>query len=439
MNTRTRIWALASIAVGVVTVSAMPAQAQPLPNEQQINQPTAESTAAAQATSGGQALDQPITDTTNLPAPTAPVEPVAAPPSPPSPVTAPSAAPTTSPFTISGYVQGELHLQDPFTGDENPEGVNNRDLFQIRRGRIKLIYTYRLADVMLELDATNRGVRLQGGEAGIQIPWSDTTRSRLSIGLSIMPFGVDIQISSKLRYFAERSLLARHFFPSERDLGALLQGFLFDNHFRYQLGVVNGNTNTDALFPQNDGNGFKDVIARFGGVSGPLSFGASGYVGRGYIDGFADDAMTPTVNESTASFQFTRYALDLDARLTLPMGPLGPLDVYGEVAYALNMDRLTRASYPQPLPGVGGGFATSVANAHQLSWYIAATQDFGEYFAFGLRAEQFDPNTSVANNTVTAFSATALVLPTENTRIMFSYFASKQIPDEAWIRLQVRY
>ncbi len=419
MNARTRRWVLTAVAAGLVSVS---------------------STTSAQTPPDAQGSADPLAaPSTPLPASVAPVEPTPPPPAPEPAIATAPAPPTPSPLSFSGYAQGELHLQDPFTSAENPEGASNRDLFQIRRGRIKLIYTYRLADIMLELDATNRGVRLQGGEVGIQIPWSETTRSRLSVGLSNVPFGVDIQMSSKLRYFAERSLLARHFFPSERDLGALLQGFLFDSHFRYQFGVVNGSTNTDALYPQSDGNGFKDVLGRFGGVTGPLAFGVPGYIGRGFIDGFADDATTTTINESTANFEFTRYALGLDARLTLPMGPLGPLDIYGEVAYALNMDRLTRATYPQPLPGMGGGFGSSVANAHQLTWYIVATQDLGEYFAFGLRAEQFDPSTSVADNTVTAFSATALILPTENTRIMFSYFGSKQVTDEAWIRLQVRY
>lgn len=386
-----------------------------------------DSTAAADATMQTTTVDTtgPVTET--------PAEPPAPPPT-PEPV-----APPPNPLSITGYVQGELHLQDPFNGEENPDGAANRDLFQIRRGRVKIMYTYRLAELMIELDITNRGVGMKGAEVTLVLPWTDDVRSRLSVGLFEIPFGVDNLYSSSRRYFPEYSLLVRRFFPGERDLGAQIQGDLFDSHLRYQLAILNGTPISDALFPSSDGNGFKDLAGRIGGVAGPLAFGVSGYYGRGYIDGFTDDPTTTTVNESTAHFDFTRYALGVDARLTTAIDGLGMLDIYGEFAYAQNMDRASRGTYPQPVPGMMGGFGDSVQNAHQLAWYLAATQNLSDLVGVGVRAEQFDPNTSADGNTITGFTLAGLLFPTENTRVTLSYFVSKQVPDEAWLRLQVKF
>jgi len=361
-------------------------------------------------------------------------------PEPPAPQPAPEpAAPAPNPLSITGYVQGELHLQDPFNGEDNADGAANRDLFQIRRGRVKIMYTYRLAELMVELDITNRGVGMKGAEVTLVLPWTDDVRSRLSVGLFEIPFGVDNLYSSSRRYFPEYSLLVRRFFPGERDLGAQLQGELMDSHLRYQLAILNGNPLSDALFPSSDGNGWKDIAGRIGGVAGLLAFGVSGYYGRGYIDGFTDDPTTTTVNESTAHFEFTRYALGVDARLTTPIDGLGMLDIYGEFAYAQNMDRASRGSYPQPVVGMMGGVGNTVQDAHQLAWYVAATQNLSDLVGVGVRAEQFDPNTSTDGNTITGFTLAGLLFPTENTRLTLSYFVSKQVPDEAWLRLQVKF
>lgn len=404
-------------------------------------EPIAPSTTAAEVAPSEPITGDPAAASTSEPT----AEPAAAPDAPVAPPEAP-AAPTPSPVTFSGYVQSQLHLaEETGTG----LGTANADLFEIRRGRFKVDVKYELAELVLQIDVSLRSVAIRDAWAAIDIPWSDTVRTRLQLGLFMVPFGFDSSFGSKQRYFPERSLYSRHFFPGERDTGLMISGELFDHTFKYAAAVVNGQMIGDAydgsglglggLNPKGwiDSNGFKDLMARVGVTLGPLVLGASGYYGRGYLDAIGDNASTLMVDETAPYAQFTRWAVGADARLQVEF-PIGKLDVYGDVAYAYNLDRIRASAYPQP-QYTGGTFDGRYGDAHQLAWYLAATQDLGTYFGVGARVEQFDPNVASVGDTQTAVTLTGLIFPSDHTRVVLAWLTSRQLPDEGWLRFQITY
>src|SRR4029079_19144208 len=86
---------------------------------------------------------------------------------------------------------------------------------------------------------------------------------KLTGGLFDTPFGYELVESPRTRFFMERSLASRAFFPAEPDFGVRLSGAI--SLFRYAVAVVNGEPlGTKNGFPGQDPNATKDVVARFG-------------------------------------------------------------------------------------------------------------------------------------------------------------------------------
>ena len=115
---------------------------------------------------------------------------------------------------FSGYVQTQWtwnHADVP-TGDQND--------FSIRRGRLKAAYTNTYGEAVIQIDATEDGVKVKDAYLKLQAPTVEWVALRG--GIFDRPFGYEISYSSSRRESPERSRIFQTLFPKERDLGAEL-------------------------------------------------------------------------------------------------------------------------------------------------------------------------------------------------------------------------
>ncbi|HKQ68962.1 MAG TPA: hypothetical protein VJT73_06475, partial [Polyangiaceae bacterium] len=342
------------------------------------------------------------------PAPAAAAVPVAPPPPPPEPD---KGLEPLRGIVVSGYVQAQLENHDDSEDQLRPGGaLYNQNRFLIRRGRIKIEREWDYSSVLLEFDGnTNKGPQFQlfRAEAALQYRGSNPAPApalvKLSMGLFDVPFGYELSESSKTRFFMERSLQSRAFFPSEPDLGFRVSGQL--GWFRYALAAMNGNPLGDVTFAAQDPNNHKDFVARIGAFVSPaksldISGGVSVLNGKGFAKGTdatknilvwtdknEDRAFTSgEINGSAAfpaspSYNFDRWAVGADLQVRFDT-PLGTSKVYGELQLGSNMDRALFIANPT----LGG------QPARELGYYLGVVQDVTRYGVVGFRTELYDPN-----------------------------------------------
>jgi len=148
---------------------------------------------------------------------------------------------------ISGYVQAQWQWADSngigsaFSGGPFPPNTNNR--FMVRRGYVKLTYSGKLSKFVVQIDATEKGVRLKDAYVNLKDPWMEMFT--IQAGVFNRPFGFEVGYSSSKRESPERARITQSLFPQERDLGVMLtiqpnkeSGFHF---FRLNAALVNGN------------------------------------------------------------------------------------------------------------------------------------------------------------------------------------------------------
>lgn len=186
---------------------------------------------------------------------------------------------------FSGYFQFQYQLADTaginsFDGGNFAPDVDNR--FAIRRGRLKMTYSDKVSQYVLQLDATEKGVAIR--DAFIKIGHKRYKLFNLTMGVFDRPFGYEISYSSRLRESPERGRMSQLLFPNERDLGATFSV----NHLQkekkqslvYEIGLFNGTG-----FTISDYDSKKDLISRINytndkGNRVKYGFGASVYMGE---------------------------------------------------------------------------------------------------------------------------------------------------------------
>lgn len=344
---------------------------------------------------------------------------------------APAAAPTSitasllpSDFGISAYVQAQYeHHQDSQDQVQQGGSYLNQDRFLVRRGRVRFDAAWRFAELALELDGnTTRGpsFSLRRAEASLvwrgSKPWSGKIARRderdvelppikLTLGLTEIPFGLELVETARERVFAERSQGSLAFFPSEPDLGVRVSGGL--GFFRYSIAILNGEPLDDRSGGRGgrDPNSAKDIVARIGADAHPTpSSGISGGVsvlrGEGFHQGteatknsvqWRDSNENALIDPgeitaspgaaATPSESFPRWAFGADLRLRARTS-LGWSSLYGEVTLASNLDRGLFVADP---------VATSV-DVRELSYYAAFVQEITPYGLAGFRFDTYDPN-----------------------------------------------
>jgi hypothetical protein len=352
-------------------------------------------------------------------------------------------------LSLNGYVQSQYESHQD-SQDQLAQGGAplNQDRFSIRRARVTLVGEWQYAALALELDGnTTSGpqVDLRKAEASLQYR-PDRRRPPIvmaTVGLFDVPFGYELVESPRTRFFMERSVASRAFFPAEPDLGLRLAGAL--GFFRWTIAAQNGEPlGEKSNFVLQDPNKAKDVVFRFGFDSQPLrdlqlAADVSSLHGTGFHAG--TDATSATLqwkdlNEdgvvqpyeingvpgasATPSANFDRWAVGLDLRMTYRSW-LGDTKVYGEFILAQNLDRGLYIADP---------VATGVAQ-REMGYYIGAVQDVTKWGVVGLRYDFYDPNSDAFDK------RGGKLLPYSEAITTWSPMVGLVLPDRA--RLLVQY
>ncbi len=348
---------------------------------------------------------------------------------------------------FSGYVQAQyVHNDTSHDGLDSTSKPLNKDLFEVRRARLRATYTQGPAEFLLNIDAIPAGVTVKEAELSVYVPWSNSVKTKVTAGLFYIPFGYEVQESDSVLPFVERTMGANRFFPGSRDVGVRVQGDLFDQHLVYQLVAVNGNPISDAVFPGTDPNASKDFVGRIGLHFGGLRFGISGLIGQGYLPPAIDDAKTTAVDETHGYANFEHRAAAFDLTFTTDLPVLGELALYAEGVVAQNLDRSKLSDYPKLALVKKGTLQVATGNlvdANQSSGYLGFTQHLGKLVALGARGELFDPNTSKSNNLLSAATFVGHVFPVDVLRLTVAYQLNLEHPsidnNVFWLRGQVKF
>jgi len=378
-----------------------------------------------------------------------------------------------------GYLQSQYESHQDSQDQLQQGGVPlNQDRFSIRRARASLVGEWKYAAVALELDAnTTSGpqVDLRKAEASLQYR-PDRSRPPLvmaTLGLFDIPFGYELVESPRTRWFMERSVASRAWFPAEPDLGLRLAGAL--SWFRWTIAAQNGEPlGEKSPFVLQDPNAGKDVVFRFGFDTTPMpdlqvAGGVSSLRGKGFhagTDATSTNIQWHDTNEdgqiqpyeltpvpptsATVSQNFDRWAVGADLRMHYRWWP-GVLKVYGEIVLAQNLDRGLYVADPV-LAGL---------DQRELGYYVAAVQEVTRWGVVGLRYESYDPNSNAFDKrggkllpfteAITTVSPLfGFVLP-DRARLLFQYDFIKNalardgtgvptnLKDNVWtVRLQVQ-
>jgi phosphate-selective porin len=168
---------------------------------------------------------------------------------------------TLSKIKISGYIQAQFQAVNAL-GASTFEGgnfsQNSATRFMVRRGRLKMQHTGKVSLLVLQLDATERGVGIKDAYVTLTEPWINSIS--LTMGVFDRPFGYEITYSSSLRESPERGRMSQILFPGERDLGAMIsfQPPLMSaiKFLRIDAALVNGNGIAQEF------DNYKDFIGR---------------------------------------------------------------------------------------------------------------------------------------------------------------------------------
>jgi hypothetical protein len=315
-------------------------------------------------------------------------------------------------LSFSGYLQSQYENHQDSQDQLNQNGQTlNQNRFSVRRARVSATGEWEYAAVALELDAnTTSGpqVDIRKAEASLQYR-PDRKKPPIvmaTMGLFDAPFGYEIVESPRTRWFTERSVASRAFFPAEPDLGVRLAGAL--GFFRWTIAAQNGEPLGEASpFVLQDPNDAKDVIFRFGFDDSPLrdlhlAGDLSALRGRGFHqgtlpsgsslqwhdaneDGLVQQAELAGVpaQAGSPSQSFDRWAVGADVRMHVKTW-LGVTKLYAEFVLAQNMDRGLYVADP----------ISTGLDQRELGFYVGALQEITRYGVVGLRYDYYDPNSN---------------------------------------------
>jgi hypothetical protein len=227
---------------------------------------------------------------------------------------------------------------------------------------------------------------------------------KLTGGILDAPFGYELVESPRTRFFTERSVQSRAFFPSEPDLGARLSGqFAW---LRYSLAFMNGNPlGEPSPFAGQDPNNHKDFVGRVGAVVPARNFEVAGGIsvlnGQGFVKGAdatknglvwsdtiedrkvqVDSEIFPVpATAASPSRNFRRWATGADLQMRLKTDA-GSTLVYGEIQLGSNMDRGLFIVNP----------TLSGLDTREVGYYVGFVQEVTPYGAIGFRTDYYDPN-----------------------------------------------
>lgn len=352
-------------------------------------------------------------------------------------------------LSVASYLQAQYETHQDSQDQLNSNGQPlNQDRFSIRRARVGLTGEWEYAALALQLDAnTTNGpqVDLRKAEASLQYR-PDRARPPMlmaTLGLFDTPFGYELDESPHTRFFMERTTASRAWFPGEPDLGVRLAGAL--GFFRWTIAAQNGEPLGEASpYVEEDPNAAKDVIARFGFDSQPLTRwqlagGVSALSGQGFNAGSQasgsslqwrdlNSSTGVSLNEltgvpsqgATPSQNFSRWAVGADLRTNFKWA-LGVTKVYAEFVLAQNLDRGLYVANP----------IVTGQDQREFGFYVAALQDVTKWAVVGLRYDYYDPNSNLFDQRL------GMLIPYSEAIKTLSPIVGLVLPDRA--RLLVQY
>ncbi|HEX2570136.1 MAG TPA: hypothetical protein VH877_11305 [Polyangia bacterium] len=320
-------------------------------------------------------------------------------------------------LTLSGFVQADYSLRQSSEDQVDPATREplNEDRFGIRRARLTVGADYGIVGGNVTIDGnTLRGtaIRVLGAEATLRWPAPKAGAPpgtppliAATFGSFKNPFGYEVSLQSDTqRLFVERSAVARALFPGEYDLGFRLQGGW--RFLRYAFAIMNGEPIGERSFPVRDPNKAKDYLGRLGIDTELLPWlriaaGVSALRGTGFDRGSPatkDTLVWRDLNENGSvdpgevqviagtsavpASNFSRFGFGGDFQLGIRVPRLGRLVLYGELAYAANLDRGIQPANP----------VTAARTLRELGWYLAATQELGRWAQIGIRYDRYNPD-----------------------------------------------
>ena len=212
---------------------------------------------------------------------------------------------------ITGYVQPQYQVIDSagapsFAGGDFINGTSPYySRFMMRRGRFKFTYSFENVKLMVNIDATEKGLAMRETYAQIS---SRNGIFRFITGLLQDQFGFELTQSSSSRETPERARFNQTLFPTERDMGAFGSIIMPKSSKLYglklDLAVMNGSA---GVAPEFDSH--KDFTGRLQytktTTNEKVSFavGTSCYYG-GYRIGKVKDYVSTTLANGDKGFDF---------------------------------------------------------------------------------------------------------------------------------------
>ncbi|MCW2119195.1 hypothetical protein [Flavobacterium sp. 7A] len=375
---------------------------------------------------------------------------------------------------ISGYVQAQYEKYDYWNASGSSHGIAATpgapaitNSFMLRRARVK--FSYKPVDQVEFVMCPNFDVdKVQFKDVYVQLNDRWTKIFTLTMGQFLRPTTYEIDYSSSSREFAERSLMSRSLYPSEREQGAKLEAnFTTKYNFplKLTLAVVNGNFGEGALTNQiKDVDGSKDLIGRasyslkFPKQKLAIDFGGHTYLGNNTVIAAPTTIYTDVNNKPFTPKIGDKLRKDLfGAEIQIYWDFLGGLSLKSEYIRGTYSGQ----SYSSEInSSFTGDRVRNVQGA-----YVTLVKNIDKKNQLGFRWDMFDANTKLSGNAVNSvgdlkynnYAFSYLYQFSSNVRIMASYlmpineksanialvgtdYANKDVKDNTFtLRLQAKF
>jgi phosphate-selective porin len=311
---------------------------------------------------------------------------------------------------VSGYIQAQYEMYDSWASDGSQHGIPvtgsayEDNSFYIRRARIK--FSYKPVDgvnFVLQPNFEVHQVTLKDAYVQLNDRWLNTFS--LWVGQFNRPT-YEIEYSSSSREFAERTLMTRTLYPSERDQGAKLEADFVTTYnipLKLQVAVLNGNFGEGALANQaKDVDNGKDIMARavysfkFPSKGLGIDFGAHTYLGNTTV--IAQTTPVATVFSDVNNNSFTPVVGDkfkkelFGTEMQLYYDFLGGMSLKGEYIRGTYSGTTNTAQVNSLFS------ANKIRNVE--GYYISLAKNVGKVNEVSLRYDVFDPNTKLSGDAV---------------------------------------
>ena len=295
-------------------------------------------------------------------------------------------------------------------GTDEYKGLDGFGRFGVRRGRIKFSYTEGIAEGVIQLDITDKGISSDRNVVtfkdvyfSVKDPWVGT--NSIKTGIFDRPFGHEIAYSSSRRESPERARIIQSLFPDERDLGTMLTLQASKNSPWNILKLEAGMFVGSGIKPQFDNHfdfiGHLSAKKTFGDME--ISGGVSAYLGG-----------VMQQDSNIYVMQDKKFFLDSDARSNI-----GKYAKRQYIGFDLQYSVMTAAGLTQ-LRGeyIFGEHPGNVSGAYDFKFnglpaaaptymrkisggYVILTQDFGKLpFTAVVKYDWYNPNTGVSGDDI---------------------------------------